>query len=229
MLKEFVKNEDFAKCALLGTILADGSLGKIRTDGSKNGTNADLEITHTSKNLDYLKAVKEILEVIPNMKCKIREHNKTTSQKTYTLYRLTTNRHLWLTSIRSNIYDNNRIKLFRQEEINKFNDLSLLLLYLDDGTLRVRFYEGSDKLREARITFCLDSFTLQELQYFQKWLFNTYSIETHIYRHSKNLPINRGFRIWTNTLNTKKFMEIINKYYNAIPSMNYKFLKYYSL
>lgn len=229
MLKEFVLDEEYAKRALLGTILADGSLSKIRTNGSRNGTNADLEITHTSKNLDYLKAVKEILEIIPNLKCKIREHSKMTAEKTYTLYRLTTNRHSWLTSLRAVIYDVNRIKLFRQEEIEQFNEMSLLLLYLDDGTLRVRYKEGSDKLREARITFCLDSFTLSELRYFQKWLLDNYGIKTHNYRHSKNLPLNRGFRIWMNTENTRKFMQIIDKFYNAVPSMNYKFLKYYSL
>lgn len=51
MLKEFVKDLDYAKNAVLGTILADGSLSKQR-NGYKNSY---LEITHTSKNLDYLK------------------------------------------------------------------------------------------------------------------------------------------------------------------------------
>lgn len=229
MLKEFVKDIDYAKNALLGTILADGSLGKIRTNRSRNGTNAGLEITHTSKNLDYLKAVKELLELIDGITCKIHEHNKVTKEKTYALFRLSTNRHKWLTEIRSEIYDEHRVKIFRKKEIDKFNDLSLLLLYLDDGTLRVRFYEGSQKLREARVTFCLDSFTKKELQYFQVWLKNKYNIDTHIYRHSKNMPLERGFRVWMNTNNTKKFMQIIDKYYNAVPSMNYKFLQYYSL
>ena len=34
MLKEFIKNEDEAKCALFGTILADGSIQKERYTAS---------------------------------------------------------------------------------------------------------------------------------------------------------------------------------------------------
>lgn len=217
------------KNALLGTIFADGSIGKKRTDGSRNGTNGELEIIHTSKNLDYLKLIKFLLERIEGIKVRITEHNKKTESKTYTLYRLNTNRHIWFTELRNEIYSDNRIKLFPKEYIDKFNILSLLFLYLDDGTLRVRYYEGTPKVRETRVTFCLDSFTLDELNYFRKWLKDKYGIDTHIYRHSKISDLNRGFRVWMNTLNTSKFMQIIDPYYTLVPSMQYKFTKYYSL
>lgn len=221
--------EEEIKNALLGTIFADGSIGKIRTDGSRNGTNGDLEITHTSKNLDYLKLKKSLLEKIQGMKVRISEHNKKTESKTYFLYRLNTNRHTWFTELRKDIYDSNRIKLFPSHYINRFNDLSLLFLYLDDGTLRVRNYEGTNKIRETRITFCLDSFHLNELNYFRKWMLEKYGINSHIYRHTKMKDLNRGFRIWLNTENTSKFMNIINPYYEIVSSMQYKFVKYYSL
>lgn len=229
MLKKFINTIEEAKQALLGTILADGSIGKQRTNGSRNGTNASLEITHTSKNLDYLKEVKELLEIIPGIKCDIRERVKKTPLKNYTMYRLTTNRHQWFTTLREQLYTKNRIKLFTKEIIDSLSEISLFLMYLDDGTLRVRYKENSVKLREARITLCLDSFTYEELLYFQKWLLETYSIKTGIYRHTKTLPLNRGFRIWTNTENTKKLMTLFDKYYESVPSMKYKFLKYYSL
>ena len=57
-------NIEDIKNALLGTIFADGSIGKIRTDGSRNGTNGELEITHTSRNIDYLTLKKSLLEKI---------------------------------------------------------------------------------------------------------------------------------------------------------------------
>ena len=145
------------------------------------------------------------------------------------LYRLSTNRHKWFTELRSEIYDSNRIKLFPKKYIDKFNILSLLFLYLDDGTLRVRMYEGTSKIREVRVTLCLDGFTLNELNYFREYLKKNYNIDSHIYRHSKMKDLNRGFRIWFNTLNTNKFMNLIDKYYNLVPSMQYKFTKYYSL
>ena len=222
-------NIEDIKIALLGTIFADGSISKKRTDGSRNGAGSNLEITHTSKNLDYLKLLKYLLEKIEGVTAKIAEHNKKTDLKTYTLYRLTTNRHKWFTELRDIIYDSNRIKIFPKEYIDKFNVLSLLFLYLDDGTLRVRMYEGTSKIRKLRVTFCLDSFTLKELDYFRDYLKDTYNIDSRIYRHSKMKDLNRGFRIWLNTLNTKKFMSIIDKYYNLVPSMQYKFIKFYSL
>ena len=227
MLKEFVNSEDEAKSALMGTILADGSIQKERQKSYINKTY--VEITHTSKNLDYLKAVKELFELIPNVTCSIKEHTKNTDIKKYSLYRLTTNSVEYFKEIRDIIYSKDRVKLFPKKVIDSFSPLSLLLLYLDDGTLKVRYYEGTSKLREARITFCLDSFTLSELKYFQEYLKKTYDIDTKIYRHSKNMPLDRGFRIWMNTSNTKKFMSIIDKYYYSIPSMQYKFLQFYSL
>ena len=222
-------NIEDIKNALLGTIFADGSIEKVRTSGSRNGTNGSLEITHTSKNLDYLRLKRDILERIDGIKVTISEHNKKTDNKTYSLFRLTTNRHPWFTRIRQDIYSSNRTKLFPKEYIDKFNILSLLFLYLDDGTLRVRMYEGTSKVREIRVTFCLDSFTLDELNYFRKYLKNKYDLDTKIYRHSKMTDLQRGFRIWMNTLNTKKFMSLIEPYYDLIPSMQYKFTKYYSL
>ena len=222
-------NIEDIKNALLGTIFADGSIGKVRTNGSRNGTNGELEITHTSKNLDYLKLIKSFLERIDGIKVRISEHNKKTELKTYTLYRLCTNRHVWFTELRKDIYDSNRIKLFPKKYIDKFNVLSLLFLYLDDGTLRVRMYEGTSKIRERKVTFCLDSFTLEELNYFRTYLKDKYNIDSRVYRHSKVKDLNRGFRVWLNTLNTNKFMDLINQYYDLVPSMQYKFAKYYSL
>lgn len=222
-------NIEDIKNALLGTIFADGSIGKSRTDGSRNGTNGELEITHTSRNLDYLRLIKSLLERIDGIKVRISEHNKKTELKTYTLYRLCTNRHVWFTELRKDIYDSNRIKLFPKKYIDKFNVLSLLFLYLDDGTLRVRMYEGTSKIREIRATFCLDSFTLEELNYFRTYLKDKYNIDSRVYRHSKVKDLNRGFRVWLNTLNTNKFMDLINQYYDLVPSMQYKFTKYYSL
>ena len=52
MLKEFIKTQEEAHNAILGTIIADGSLCKARKKSYIN--KCYLEITHTNKNLDYL-------------------------------------------------------------------------------------------------------------------------------------------------------------------------------
>lgn len=221
------ENLEFIKDALLGTIIADGSIEKQRTSGVK-GVNAPLEITHTSKNLDYIKFIGSLLNKL-NISYSITEHNKNTEDKKYQLFRLYTERTNWFKELRDLIYDDNRIKKFPEQIYKRFNKLSLYLLYMDDGTLRVRFYPGTSKIREARISLCLDSFSYEEMLGFKKYLEDYWGIKTGIYRHSKNLPINRGFRLWTNTENTKKFMELINEYYDLVPSMKYKYLKFYLL
>lgn len=227
MLNKVFETLEFARNALLGTIIADGSIERQRTSGIK-GVKAPLEITHTSKNLDYIKFIRSLLDFI-GIKSTISEHSKNTETKSYQLFRLYTERTEWFREIRDLIYDDKRVKKFPKSIYERFNKLSLLLLYLDDGTLRVRFYPGTSKLREARISFCLDSFTYDELIGFKKYLEDVWGIRAGIYRHSKNMEEDRGFRLWTNTDNTKKFMDIIDCYYELIPSMQYKYLKYYLL
>ena len=234
-LKEFINTEDKVKRALMGSILADGSIQKQRKSGKQNTSTdyAYLEINHTARNLDYLKFKEQLLLKIKGIKTKIAPHNKITENKTYYGYRLSTNAHLWLREVRDRIYDNDRVKIFPKYDIENFTDLSLFLLYLDDGNLKCRWDETKQKFREVRAKFCLNSFTLDELKVFINWLKTKYGIDAKYYRDgirkNSKLPKNRGYVVWLNTTNTKKFMEVIDKFYNLIPSMNYKFLRFHLL
>lgn len=227
-LENVIFTKEEARKALLGTIVSDGSLCKQRTNGNRSKPNADLEVTHTSKNLDYLKFKKDLLAAA-GIESRISEHNKKTPEKTYMLYRLLTERHPWLTEQRDILYDSNRKKLLPQSVLGEFTDLSLLLMYLDDGTLRIKCYEGTSRIRECRATICTDRFTLSEVENFQKYLKEKYNIDSRHYRHSKNMSADRGFRIWMNTENTNKLMSVFDKYYELIPSMKYKYVRYYLL
>ena len=224
-LKNFVSSSKDAVYALLGTILADGHIAKKRKGYIDKSY---VEITHTSKNLDYLKEIKDFIESILGIRCAIKEHNKKTEKKTYLLFRLSTESTELFARIREFLYKEG-VKTFPKELMHRLTDLSLFLMYLDDGTFKATFYPGTGNLREARIYLCLDSFTITEINNFRKVLKSKWGIDTGYYRHSKNMPLDRGYRISINTENTKKFMEIIDKFYNIIPSMNYKFLKYYLL
>lgn len=224
-LKNFISSPKEAVYALLGTILADGHIAKKRR-GYFN--KSYIEITHTSKNLDYLREIKDFIESTLGIQCSIREHNKKTEEKTYLLFRLSTESCRLFAKIREYLYKDG-IKTFPKELMNRLTELSLFLMYLDDGTFKATFYPGTGNLREARIYLCLDSFTIIEINNFRKVLKDKFGIETGYYRHSKNMSENRGFRISINTENTKKFMKIIDKFYGIIPSMDYKFLRYYLL
>ncbi len=227
-LKELFNNEFEIKSALLGTILADGSINKQRTPKGRSSC----EITHTSKNLDYLQFKKELFELLPDCKCTIKPHNKTTKDKTYLLYRLSTNRTDWITQLREDLYitkNNKRIKIVPDEYINKFTEFTFLLMYLDDGCLRIK-YNKQGIPTQFRITLCLESFSLEELIKITNKFNQIFEVEFRMYKHYKyeDRP-NYGYRPYISTKGTLKIMEFLDKYYNLIPSMNYKFPKYYLL
>jgi len=52
-LTEIIKSSDEAERAIIGTLIADGSISY-----SRRGSNGAVEITHTAKHLDYLKLKK---------------------------------------------------------------------------------------------------------------------------------------------------------------------------
>lgn len=227
-LNKLFENTKEIENALLGTIFADGSLNKQVTPNGR----ASCEITHTSKNLDYLQFKKELFELLPECKCTIKPHNKKAKQKTYLLYRLATNRTDWLTSVRNDIYeikDNKRVKHLPKDYIDRFNIISFLLLYLDDGCLRVK-YKKNGEPSQFRMTLCLESFPKEELEYLIQWINKTFDVEFHMYHHYKyEEHPELGWRPWISTKGTMKIMEKLNQFYDLIPSMQYKFPKYYLL
>lgn len=221
-LNEFTLEE--LRDGFLGTVLADGSVARIRN----RYINSCFEVTHTSKNMDYLRFKQEILKRL-GIESSISPHNKRILDKEYFLMRLYAHTDKWFTELRSDLYDDKGIKHLPESYLKRLNLLSLFLMYLDDGSLKIRYYEGTSRVREIRVTFCLDRFTLDELLRFKDWLKRTFDIDTRYYRHDKRMELNRGFRLWTNTENTKKFMSLIDIYYGMVPSMSYKFVRYYSM
>lgn len=220
-LKEFVKDQYEAEKAIIGTILADGSISY-----SRRNSKGSLEVTHTARNLDYLKLKKEMLELIDGVTCAIKPKNKVTPEKTYELFRLSTNNHDIFSKYRDLLYvksNDKRVKILPTSVLNDMSDFGLFLMYLDDGTIRVRFYDGTNKVRETRITLCLDSFRIEELVAMRKWFEDRYDISPNINKHGS------GFRLVFNTQKTKDFLNIISKYQDLVPSMKYKFLEYYNL
>ena len=220
-LKEIIKTQIDAESAIIGTLIADGSISY-----SRRNSKGSVEITHTSRNLDYLKFKKEIFEIIDGVKCNIKPKNKITENKTYELFRLTTNNHDLFSTYRDKMYvkeSDKRRKLLIKDHLEKMSDLGLFLLYLDDGTMRVRYYDGTDRIREIKLLLCLDSFKLEELVMMKNWFVERYNIQPNINKHGN------GYRLVFSTQKTKDFLNIISKYQDFVPSMKYKFLEYYNL
>lgn len=220
-LKEFVEDQYEAEKAMIGTILADGSISY-----SRRNSKGSLEVTHTARNLDYLKLKKELFEMIDGVVCTIKPKNKITPEKTYELFRVSTNNHDIFSKYRDLLYvkiNDKRVKTIPAEVLEEMSDFGLFLMYLDDGTIRVRFYDGTDRIREIRVTLCLESFSIEELIVMRKWFEDRYNISPNINKHGN------GFRLVFNTQKTRDFLKIISKYQDLVPSMKYKFLEYYNL
>lgn len=226
MLKEFIHSEEEAKIALLGTIIADGSIGKARNSSYRK--TSFIEITHTASHRDYLVAKQELFDMIDGVTCDIKAHNKHTPNKTYLQFRLMTNCHKYFKELRDVFYDDNRIKILPTSIIEQLSPLSLYLMYLDDGCLKVRYRREGNKFSDARTEWSLDCFTEAEVNAFVDMMKRKYDITMRVYK-CKGSREGRGYRPWTNTENTRKFMQLIDMYYDAVPSMRYKFLKFYSL
>lgn len=193
--------------ALIGMILFDGSMNKedqLYLRHGKGQFEYVSEKVHFLKN--YLKP-KSIRECIDNNGYEYK----------YAYYK---NEHLKY--LYNKIYINGKKKLSKTI-LNRFDEITLAIMYLDDGCLSLRKdpkYEGNYKSREIHLN--VQSFSTEEVKMLQSQLRLRWNVDFHL-TYDKGKP-----RLWCNTKNTIKFLEIVAPIiqYN-FPSMYYKLdLKY---
>ena len=193
--------------ALIGMILFDGSMNKedqLYLRHGKGQFEYVSEKVHFLKN--YLKP-KSIRECIDNNGYEYK----------YAYYK---NEHLKY--LYNKIYINGKKKLSKTI-LNRFDEITLAIMYLDDGCLSLRKdpkYEGNYKSREIHLN--VQSFSMEEVKMLQSQLRLRWNVDFHL-TYDKGKP-----RLWCNTKNTIKFLEIVAPIirYN-FPSMYYKLdLKY---
>ena len=193
--------------ALIGMILFDSSMNKedqLYLRHGKGQFEYVSEKVHFLKN--YLKP-KSIRECIDNNGYEYK----------YAYYK---NEHLKY--LYNKIYINGKKKLSKTI-LNRFDEITLAIMYLDDGCLSLRKdpkYEGNYKSREIHLN--VQSFSTEEVKMLQSQLRLRWNVDFHL-TYDKGKP-----RLWCNTKNTIKFLEIVAPIiqYN-FPSMYYKLdLKY---
>lgn len=193
--------------ALIGMILFDGSI-----NGEKY-----LYIRHGGNQLNYVdEKVKFISKYLKPISLKTNIDNKNFTYR-YAYYNNERLKYLY-----HNIYINGKKKLTKSI-LNRFDEITLAIMYMDNGCLGLRKdpkYLGNYKSREIYLN--IQSFTWNEAKMLQAHLKNKFNIEFHLtIDHQKP-------RLWCNTRNTIKFLEIVAPViqYN-FPSMYYKIdLKY---
>jgi len=202
-----INNSHKLNSALIGMILFDGSMNGekylyIRHSGNQSSY-VDEKVNFISK---YLKPT--------SLRTSIDNKNFTYRYAYYNNERL---KHLYY-----NIYINGKKKLIKSI-LNRFDEITLAIMYMDYGCLGLKKdpkYPGNYKSREIHLN--IQSFTLDEAKMLQSHLKNKFKVEFHLtVDHQKP-------RLWCNTGNTIKFLEIVAPViqYN-FPSMYHKIdLKY---
>ena len=191
-------------------------IGMILFDGSMNGEKY-LYLRHGGDQLNY---VDEKVNFISN-------YLAPTSMRTcidnngYT-YRYAYYNNERLKYLYKDIYIDGK-KRITSKILNRFDEITLAIMYLDDGCLGLRKdpkYPDTYKSREIHLN--TQSFTFDEVEMLQAHLKNKFDVDFHL-TTDKGKP-----RLWCNTKNTLKFLEIVAPviHYN-FPTMYYKLdLKY---
>ena len=196
--------------ALIGLILGDGTMNRPNS----------LYIRHGGRQLDYVNEKVEYLKIYLKPVVLRECIDKKGFKYRYAYYN---NRKLqYLYKL---IYKNGK-KTITQKLLNRFTEVSLAFFYMDDGCLSLRKCknksgEWSGNYKSREIHLCVHSFSFEEAEMFRKMLKDKFGL---IFR----MTTDKGHpRLWCNTKNTKKMIEIVKPIVSQFKTMSYKLdLKY---
>lgn len=202
---------DHSKDIILGSLLGDGSIAI-----NKGYKNARFSFKHSIKQKEYFLWKVEMLKNISS------EHNTWIQEKNghdgwgSEKLRFQSLALEELTEI-YNLTTEKGKKIVKRKWLNLLTPLSLLVWWLDDGSLVSNSRKG---------VFCTDGFSLKEVKILQNYLKKVWGIDTKIgktFRESKIF-----FRLWiTSTEELKKFLRVILPYLK-VEQMLYKVLVLYN-
>ena len=107
-------------------------------------------------------------------------------------------------------------KQLNQKLLNRFNAITFAFMYMDDGCLVLRRDKKNNSIKSREIYLSTHSFSIDEVTRLRNILLKKYDIDFHI-SYEKGHP-----RMWCNTKNTIKFLELVAPIVKEFPSMHYK-------
>jgi len=200
--------------AIYGMLLGDGSCDRGEGNFTKN-SNFILKVGHSKKQEEYLLWKKKIVDQIGTVSTKVWEYDKQNA-----VY-FRTNARKYFTKLEK-IFYTNRKKNVSLKILNKLNDLSLAIWFMDDG------YISCNKSGSCYGELCTDQFNIDQVKMIQKWFIDKYKLNVGI----RELKYKSGkyygkvvYRIKFNSENCKKLKNIIYPFVNQISCMKYKLSK----
>ena len=156
---------------LAGTLLGDSSL-----ISKSNKYGAYFSCSHCEKQFDYLEWKHKELE---SLHCSMYDYDNIDLRynKIYKQRKLRTLSSIELFEIKKQLYID-RIKIIPNYLLNFFSELSLAVMFMDDGT----------KLKNS-ILICTNCFTVDDLNLFNEFCYNKWNIKFNIHKnHTLYLP-----------------------------------------
>lgn len=209
------------KSATIGMILGDSNI-------QMRATNARMQIAHTPKVEDYVQLKAKVLGQIPGVTLNYTHvmHNNRKLGKIYPQIRAWSTTHKYFTNMSKRFYKPE--KKVTKEILNALTPMGLAFWYMDDGSLTLHHNVVRSKLDESLSTqersissrtICLHTqgFSYEEQELIVTWLKDEHSIDARIKPSKK-----KNWKIFMNTTNAKKFVDVVRPYVLAVPSMHYK-------
>lgn len=209
------------RSATLGMCLGDCNL-------QMRAKNARMQFAHSPKVEGYVGIKVKVINQIPGVKLKYKHvlHNDPRVNKQYPTIRGWTNTHPYFTKMRKKLY--NPIKKVTKRALNSITPIGLAFWYMDDGHLSlkhnaIRSNADLNKSPQERsissrtIILNTQGFSKKENQLICKWLLQKWKIESRV-KSDKN----KYWKLFINTSNSRKFVDIIRPYVIEIPCMHYK-------
>jgi hypothetical protein len=197
---------------ILGSLLGDGTL---RID--KGYKNSRFKMRHSIKNKDYFDWKATIIDEIAtpgSVQISAPDGFSKLSKISFTSSALVS-----LTGLFNICYKRNILNI-KRKWLNKLNEESLLVWWLDDGSLVSNGRKG---------VFCTDAFSMKSLRLLSKYLYRVWGISVTISPVKKfyNGVSRQYFRLWLNNSELRKFLILIAPF---VPtrSVLYKFLIRYN-
>lgn len=152
--------------------VGDGYLRKL-----KSGINYQLTISHSIKQLKFLKWKRDLLEECLGKKINIRiyerwNHDKTQKRKVCTL----TVSDAKFNKVYPRLYRDKK-KILTLKLLNRFDERALAIWFGDDGCARFR----NDRKKRIVIHLSICEFSENDIIMLQNWLRNKWNIESRIY------------------------------------------------
>lgn len=187
--------------ALIGMILGDGYINShnylVLRHGGKQLKYVDYKIKYLSNYITYTEP-------------------KTSINKLGYTFRYSYIKDRRLKYLKKKIYINNRKSL--KKILNRFNEISLAFFYMDDGCLSIRKNKNGITVKSKSIHLNIQNFTFEEAELFKNYLLKKFDLDFHITK-DKGHP-----RLWCNTKNVLKFLDIVKPIVKEFPMFNYKLL-----